>query len=88
MKLKNIQYLKKLCIQLDNANNNKGWAVIIGLSVLIVLGICEKIVVAFLLVAYAHGRRPNNFVCNYLLTRNGYSYARKVEDARAELFPS
>ena len=54
MKDRNITHLKKLYIQFDNANNNKSWAVIIGLAVLIALGIVEKIVVAFLLVGHTH----------------------------------
>ena len=54
MKDRNITHLKKLYIQFDNANNNKSWAVIIGLAVLIALGIVDKIVVAFLLVGHTH----------------------------------
>jgi hypothetical protein len=68
MKIKKIQVLKKLNIQLDNANNNKGWTVIIGLSVLVALGICDKIVVAFLLVGHTHTDvdRIISYVITYL----------------------
>ena len=51
---KDIKILKKLYLQLDNANNNKGWSVIIGLASLVALGVVDKIVVAFLLVGHTH----------------------------------
>ena len=68
MQRKDIKILKKLYIQLDNANNNKGWTVIIGLSVLVALGICDKIVVAFLLVGHTHTDvdRIISYVITYL----------------------
>jgi hypothetical protein len=54
MAVKKIKHLKKLYVQFDNAPNNKGWSVVIGLAVLIFLGIVDKIVVAFLLVGHTH----------------------------------
>ena len=69
MQRKDIQILKKLYIQLDNANNNKGWTVIIGLSVLVALGICDKIVVAYL---PQYGCKPHHFLRNNLPKRNGH----------------
>ena len=51
---KGVKHLKKLYIQFDNASNNKSWSVIITLAILIVCGVVDKIVIAFLLVGHTH----------------------------------
>ena len=54
MKEKNMKRLDTLYVQVDNTSANKCYTVIIGLASLIALGICKKVVLAFLLV----GRTP------------------------------
>ena len=51
---KRSQSPKNVYIQFDNAAVNKGWNVIIALSILVVCGIVDKIVIAFLLVGHTH----------------------------------
>ena len=51
---KGVKHLKKLYLQFDNASNNKSWTVIITLAILIVCGIVDKIIIAFLLVGHTH----------------------------------
>jgi hypothetical protein len=65
---KGVNHLKKLYIQFDNASNNKSWTVIITLAILIVSGIVDKIVIAFLLVGHTHTDvdRIISYVVSYL----------------------
>ena len=65
---KGIKHLKKLYLQFDNASNNKSWVVIITLAILIVCGIVDKIVIAFLLVGHTHTDvdRIISYVVSYL----------------------
>ena len=59
MKEKNMKRLDTLYVQVDNTSANKCYTVIIGLASLIALGICKKVVLAFLLVG--HRCRQNNW---------------------------
>ena len=54
MKKKVVNHLKNVYIQFDNAAVNKGWNVIIALSILVVCGVVEKVVIAFLLLGHTH----------------------------------
>jgi hypothetical protein len=54
MKEKNMKYLDTLYVQVDNTSANKCYVIIIGLASLIALGICKKVVLAFLLVGHTH----------------------------------
>ena len=68
MKAKGVNHLKKFYIQFDNAAVNKGWNVIIALSILVVCGIVDEIVIAFLLVRHTHTDvdRIISYVISYL----------------------
>ena len=54
MKEKNMKYLDTLYVQVDNTSANKYYVIVIGLASLITLGICKKVVLAFLLVGHTH----------------------------------
>jgi len=54
MKKKNMKNLDTLYVQVDNTSANKCYTVIIGLASLVALGICKKVVLAFLLVGHTH----------------------------------
>jgi hypothetical protein len=47
-------HLDTLYVQVDNTSSNKCYIVIIGLASLVALGICNKVVLAFLLVGHTH----------------------------------
>ena len=46
--------LESLYVQVDNTSTNKCFTVLIGLAALIALGICTKVVLAFLLLGDTH----------------------------------
>ena len=46
--------LETLYVQVDNTSSNKCFTVLVGLAALIALGICNKVVLAFLLVGHTH----------------------------------
>lgn len=54
MEEKNMKHLHTLYVQVDNTSANKCYTVIIGLASLVALGICTKVVLAFLLVGHTH----------------------------------
>jgi hypothetical protein len=54
MKENNMKFLDVLYVQVDNTSANKCYTVIIGLASLVALGICKKVVLAFLLVGHTH----------------------------------
>lgn len=54
MKEKNIKHLDTFYVQVDNTSANKCYTVILGLACLVALGICRKVVLAFLLVGHTH----------------------------------
>ena len=54
MRLKKMTYLESLYVQVDNTSANKCFTVLIGLAALIALGICTKVVLAFLLLGHTH----------------------------------
>jgi hypothetical protein len=47
-------HVDTLYVQVDNTSSNKCYTVIIGLASLVALGICNKVVLAFLLVGHTH----------------------------------
>ena len=51
---KDMKHLNTLYVQVDNTSANKCYVVIIGLASLVALGICNKVVLAFLLVGHTH----------------------------------
>ena len=46
--------LETLYVQADNTSANKCFTVIVGLAALVALGVCSKVVLAFLLVGHTH----------------------------------
>ena len=54
MNEKDMKRLDTLYVQVDNTSANKCYTVIIGLASLVALGICKKVVLAFLLVGHTH----------------------------------
>ena len=46
--------LETLYVQVDNTSANKCFTVIIGLAALVALGICNKVVLSFLMVGHTH----------------------------------
>ena len=61
-----MKHLDTLYVQVDNTSANKCYTVIIGLASLVALGICTKVVLAFLLVAHTHRCRQNNWASSVL----------------------
>ena len=49
-----MKHLDTLYVQVDNTSANKCYTVIIGLASLVALGICTKLVLAFLLLLVGH----------------------------------
>ena len=49
-----MKHLDTLYVQVDNTSANKCYTVIIGLASLVALGICTKVVLAFLLLLVGH----------------------------------
>ena len=54
MQAKKMTCLETLYVQVDNTSSNKCFTVLVGLAALIALGICNKVVLAFLLVGHTH----------------------------------
>ena len=54
MLAKKMTCLETLYVQVDNTSSNKCFTVLVGLAALIALGICNKVVLAFLLVGHTH----------------------------------